>query len=78
MAEQKPTLPNGFIGAQPRFSELKLKTDSHKSSQIKVHGQNTEWIKIKTEDPVKVGYLLYIDFFVMTFVLFFFFFFFFL
>ncbi|RUS78458.1 hypothetical protein EGW08_013781 [Elysia chlorotica] len=54
MAEQKPELPNGFIGAQPRFSELKLKTDSHKSSQIKVDGQNMEWIKLKTENPMKV------------------------
>ncbi|GFR76381.1 kyphoscoliosis peptidase, partial [Elysia marginata] len=53
MAGEKPTLPNGFIGAQPRFSELKLKTDSHKSSQIKVEGKNMEWIKISTGEPVK-------------------------
>ena len=55
MAGEKPTLPNGFIGAQPRFSEFKMKTESHKSSQIRVEGRNIEKIKLGTGQAMKVG-----------------------
>ncbi|XP_059160078.1 uncharacterized protein LOC131943807 [Physella acuta] len=50
----KPDLPHGFLGAQPKFSELHLKTDSHKDAEFKVVANNNVSIKLKTGIPVKV------------------------
>uniref|UniRef100_A0A2C9LHU8 KY-like immunoglobulin-like domain-containing protein n=1 Tax=Biomphalaria glabrata TaxID=6526 RepID=A0A2C9LHU8_BIOGL len=50
----RPNLPNGFLGAQPKFSEIKLKTDSHPNAEFKVIAENNVVIKIKTGVPIKV------------------------
>ncbi|CAG5130018.1 unnamed protein product [Candidula unifasciata] len=50
----KPQLAGGFLGGQPRFSELKLKTDSHKDAEFRVIAENSVVIKMKTGQPTKV------------------------
>ncbi|XP_059160085.1 uncharacterized protein LOC131943812 [Physella acuta] len=50
----RPELPDGLLGALPKFSELKLKTDSHRQSEFQVAANNV-CIRIKTAIPVKVG-----------------------
>jgi hypothetical protein len=50
----KPTLPSGFLGGQPRFSEMKLRTDSHKEAEFSVQSDNNVVIKLKTGQPTKV------------------------
>ncbi|CAL1543290.1 unnamed protein product [Lymnaea stagnalis] len=53
MASTKPSLPGGFLGAQPKFSEVKLKTDSHKDAEFKVVAESSVVIKFKTGAPIK-------------------------
>lgn len=50
----KPNIQHGWLGAQPKFSEMKLKTDSHKDGEFKVSGDNSVKIKFDTGAPVKV------------------------
>lgn len=50
----RPSIADGWLGAQPKFSELKLKTDSHTSGEFKVSGDNEVKVKVKTGVPVKV------------------------
>ncbi|KAH9510329.1 hypothetical protein Btru_042787 [Bulinus truncatus] len=54
MASGRPELPSGYLGAQPKFSEVKLKTDNYKDAEIKVIGKNNIEIKFKTGVPIKV------------------------
>ncbi|CAG5116912.1 unnamed protein product [Candidula unifasciata] len=54
MASDRPDLPEGFLGAQPRFSELKLRTDAHDDAEIHISGDNNVIIKLIAEESVKV------------------------
>jgi len=50
----RPSIGETWLGAQPKFSEVKLKTDSHEDAEFKVKGDNDVKIKFKTGTPVKV------------------------
>lgn len=49
----KPEIPQGYLGAQPKWSEYGLSTVTHNSPEIKVNDTKLE-IKIKTSKPTKV------------------------
>ena len=51
----RPSIGETWLGAQPKFSEVKLKTDSHEDAEFKVKGDNDVKIKFKTGTPVKVS-----------------------
>ena len=54
----RPNIQDGWLGAQPKFSELKLKTDSHDKAEFDVKGDNDVKVKLKTGKPVKVSHSL--------------------
>jgi len=52
-----PDLPPGYLGPQPRFSELGLSTFSHTENEIRTNDNQME-IKFKYKDQVKVTHQL--------------------
>lgn len=52
-----PNLPPGYLGEQPKFSELGLSTFSHTEPKITVNDNQVE-IRIKCKEPVKVTHQL--------------------
>ncbi|XP_041369562.1 hillarin-like [Gigantopelta aegis] len=49
----KPTLPHGYLGPQPKFAQLGLSTMSHNNPEINVNDNELE-IKLQTTQPLKV------------------------
>ncbi|KAL4231924.1 hypothetical protein ACF0H5_009500 [Mactra antiquata] len=54
---QKPELPFGYLGAQPKFAELGLSEFSHTENEITANDNQLE-IKIKCKDALKVTHQL--------------------
>ncbi|XP_012941966.1 uncharacterized protein LOC101853808 [Aplysia californica] len=50
----RTSIPDGWLGAQPKMGELKMRVDSHRDAEFKVRGDNEVKIKLKTGLPVKV------------------------
>ncbi|KAI8777351.1 kyphoscoliosis peptidase [Biomphalaria glabrata] len=51
---EKPELPAGYLGSQPKFGELGLQTLSHDSPEFSVDNNGELEIKFKAPRPVKV------------------------
>lgn len=54
---QRPDLPVGYLGAQPKFAELGLSALSNIDPEIRTNDNQLE-IKLKYKDPVKVTHQL--------------------
>jgi len=50
----RPNIPDGWLGAQVKMSELKIATDSHTRAEFQVKGDNNVKVKFKTGKAVKV------------------------
>jgi hypothetical protein len=57
MADQKPELPEGYIGPQDKFEELGLSTMTHSDPEITARDNHIE-IKIKAKTHVKFTHQL--------------------
>lgn len=58
MAEQRPELPEGYLGSQGKFVELGMSTLSHPNSEFALATENEVEIKFKTPKPVKVNIII--------------------
>lgn len=54
---QRPDLPHGYLGQQPKFAELGLSAFSHVEPEIRTNDNQLE-IKLKCKDPLKVTHQL--------------------
>jgi len=53
MAAERPVMPDGYLGSQPHFGELRLSTDSHPAPEFSLDNNEVE-IKLRAPRPVKV------------------------
>ncbi|XP_005089662.1 uncharacterized protein LOC101849508 [Aplysia californica] len=53
MAAERPELPAGYLGSQPKFAELNLQAQSHSSPEFSLDINEVE-IKLRSPKPVKV------------------------
>lgn len=53
MANERPEVPMGYLGQQPKFGELSMRTLSHENPEFAVDNNEVE-VQFKTPKPVKV------------------------
>ena len=53
MCEAKPNLPEGYLGKQPTFSEIRAEIVSHPSAQFELTQENEVEIKLRVPFPIK-------------------------
>lgn len=51
---ERPEIPVGYLGAQPKFSDLRLQTLTHDNPEFTVDQNSELEIKFKMPRPIKV------------------------
>ncbi|KAK7110914.1 uncharacterized protein [Littorina saxatilis] len=53
MAQERPELPDGYLGEQPKFSDLQLECISHKNPEFELSQDNEVEIKFRAPKSIK-------------------------